>query len=83
MSHKELIENIVMLLEEVEKLEQLEKLLTIYSDFFNKDNITSLIGALAEAMYFQNHIGSKESVKIKTEYRDLINKLQKILQHIS
>ena len=83
MSHKELIENIVMLLEEAEKVEQLENLLNVYSDFFNKDNITSLMAALVEAIYFQNQIGSKESVKIKTEYRDLMNKLQNILQYIS
>ena len=83
MSHEELIEKIEMLLEEAEKVEQLENLLNVYSDFFNKDNITSLIGALSEAMYFQNQIRSKVSVKIKKEYRELIEKLQNILEYIS
>ena len=83
MSNKELIENIEMLLEEAEKVDKLENLLSIYSDFFDKDNITTLIAGLTEAMYFQSKIGSKESVEIKKEYRELIDKLHKLLQDIS
>lgn len=83
MSHKELIENIEMLLEEAEKVDKLENLLIVYRDFFDKDNITTLIAGLTEAMYFQSKIGSKESVKIKREYRELIDKLHKLLQDIS
>ena len=52
MSHKELIENIVMLLEEAERVEQLENLLNV-EDFFNKDNITSLMGALVKQCIFK------------------------------
>ena len=83
MYSKELIENIVMLLDEAKKVEQLENLLIIYRDFFDKDNVTTLIAGLTEAMYFQNKIASKESVKIKQEYRELIDKLKRLLENIS
>tara|TARA_B100000902_G_scaffold400044_2_gene475110 strand:- start:5983 stop:6411 length:429 start_codon:yes stop_codon:yes gene_type:complete len=83
MSNKELIENIEILLEEAAKVEQLENLLNIYSDFFNKDNISTLIGALADAMYYQNIMKSEESITIKQEYRKLISKLHELLENIS
>lgn len=83
MSHKELIENIVMLLQEAEKVEQLENLLMVYSDFFDKDNITTLMAGLTDAMHFQSRIGSKESVQFKQEYRELMDKLHRLLENIS
>ena len=83
MSTKELIENVVLLLGEAEKVDELENLLIVYRDFFDKDNITTLIAGLTEAMYFQSKIGTKESVKIKQEYRELIDKLKRLLENIS
>ena len=80
MSHKELIKSIEMLLEEAEKVEQLEDLLNVYRDFFDKDNIISLLAGLQEAMHCQNQFGQKDKIKIKTEYHELFRKLQNLLE---
>ena len=68
-----------MLLDEAGKVEVLEKQLEIYNDFLNKENITTLIGALSDALYFQNNFKSRESVEIKKGYFVLQKKLMDIL----
>lgn len=75
-----LIETIEMLLDEADKVEILEKQLEMCNDFLNKDNITTLIGALTEASNFQNNFRNKESIKIKKEYDELQKKLMDILE---
>lgn len=82
MSYRELIETIEMLLQEANKVEILEQEIDIYKNLFNKDDITSLIAALTDAMHFQSRIGNKESVKIKQEYHDLMRKLNRLLENI-